>query len=427
MLKIWQWNLRQISRQIWVPVAALGVLGVATAGIAALSQTFLRSRLPFSIGAEAVSTILEIMAASMLTVTTFSLSIMLSAFASAATGATPRATALLRDDGVTQSVLATFVGAFVFSLTGIIGVQSGLYAAEGRFILFCVTLLVVTGVILQLMRWIGHLAVYGRLSDTLARVEAATERALRQRIDQPYLGGVPLSDATRARAEAGIAVDSPATGYVNTIDMPSLNELAKSHEVEFGLDVIPGSFAVAGRPLLHILPPGHLDEDTRAALCDCVVIAADRNFDQDPRFGLLTLSEIAQRALSPAVNDPGTAIDVLGRQMRLLSNWRDSTLPEPDFPQIHVPGLKLADLMDDAFAAIARDGAGAVEVQLRLQKMLAALASRAPDFFGAEALRLSDQALLLAGKALSLETEIEALAALNAGIRDTVSGAGGQG
>jgi uncharacterized membrane protein len=45
-----------------------------------------------------------------------------------------------------------------------------------------------------------------------------------------------------------------------------------------------------------------------------------RYFHEDPRFGLITLSEIASRALSPAVND-GTAIQIISSHVRLFSLW----------------------------------------------------------------------------------------------------------
>lgn len=48
------------------------------------------------------------------------------------------------------------------------------------------------------------------------------------------------------------------------------------------------------------------------------LIGDERTFDDDPRFGLVVLSEIASRALSPAVNDPGTAIDIIGTFVRLF-------------------------------------------------------------------------------------------------------------
>jgi hypothetical protein len=50
-----------------------------------------------------------------------------------------------------------------------------------------------------------------------------------------------------------------------------------------------------------------------------IIVGDVRSFDQDPRFGAVVLTEIASRALSPGMNDPGTAIDVIGRAVRLLA------------------------------------------------------------------------------------------------------------
>lgn len=65
------------------------------------------------VGAEAVDNILNILASSMLAVTTFSLSIMVTAYGSATTNVTPRATRLVVEDVTTQNVLATFIGSFL--------------------------------------------------------------------------------------------------------------------------------------------------------------------------------------------------------------------------------------------------------------------------------------------------------------------------
>ena len=61
----------------------------------------------------------------MLAVTTFSLNVMTSAYGSAANNVTPRATRLLREDPVTQNVLSTFIGSFLFSIVGIVVLKTG--------------------------------------------------------------------------------------------------------------------------------------------------------------------------------------------------------------------------------------------------------------------------------------------------------------
>jgi uncharacterized membrane protein len=142
----------------------------------------------------------------------------------------------------------------------------------------------------------------------------------------------------------------------------------------------------------------------------------ERSFDQDPRFGLCVLAEIASRALSPAVNDPGTAIDVLGRMVRVLSCWQAPPVGKPDdevlYPHISAPPLKVQDLIDDAFAPIARDGAALVQVQVRLLKSLGALVAMDRDQFLVASRRLAQDCRVRAAESLVLGTEKDQVRAL---------------
>lgn len=140
-------------------------------------------------------------------------------------------------------------------------------------------------------------------------------------------------------------------------------------------------------------------------------ILPDRRFDQDPRFGLIVLSEIASRALSPAVNDPGTAIRVLGAGHRTLADFVDTKRGAKAgiHLRVHAPALTIDDMFDDFFRPIARDGASVVEVQLRLCATLSSLAAHAPDIFGKIARRHADAAKRRADDALSFEGDRAAL------------------
>lgn len=418
MISLWKWNLRRLMRKIWVPIAAFGLVGLATALAAAAVPPFLPADSKGLVAANAVSAILQIMATSLLTVTTFSVSIMVSAFASAAQGATPRATPLLRDDRLTQNVLATFTGGFIYSLVSIIGLETGLYGREGRLLIFLVTLAVLAAIVWQLVRWIGHLADFGRLPDTIARVETAARAALEQRMAHPYLGGRPLDDGARALARQGQPVFGDRTGYVQVIDLAALNRLCADARVTLALSVLPGSFIHPGSELARLMPGAAPDPALDGAIARTFAIGPTRSLDQDPRFGTLILTEIAQRALSPAVNDPGTAIDILGRHLRVLSAWAERGAAELLYPHVLVPRLRLADLAEDAFAAIARDGAGMVEVQVRLLKTLGALVQLSPAF-APEVAHQTARALDLSAAALVLPEDKDRLRALAQRIAET--------
>src|SRR5690606_29386814 len=100
------------------------------------------------------------------------------------------------------------------------------------------------------------------------------------------------------------AVTSAKIGYVRHIDVEALERVATTAGGEIHVDALPGAFVDTANPIawLDFTPDEAAIEAVRAAFN----VGARRSFDQDPRFGLIVLSEIASKALSPAVNDPGT-------------------------------------------------------------------------------------------------------------------------
>ncbi len=408
----WRWLVVLTFREVWVRSVAYGLLGVVTALGARPLARFIPPGVGERIGAQAVDQVLDILASSMLAVATFSLSITVSAFAAAASTATPRATRLLQEDPTTQNVLATFVGAFLFALVGIIALHSGLYDDDGRLLLFAGTIAVVGLVVAALLRWISHLMSFGRMGDTLARVEGATAQAIDARVAAPFLGGQPLFGTPPAGLEP---LPAATTGYVQHVDMQALAACAETAQTDLWIAALPGTFVHPTAPLLW-WAGGKAGERTAHRLRAAFTCAGTRSYDQDPRFGLVVLAEIASRALSPAVNDPGTAIDVLGRFVRVLSRWDAPAAPEVAYPRVHVPPIHVDELLEDGFRPIARDGAGVIEVQRRLHKALGALAAHAPGVFGAAAAQASDEALARTRGAALLASERAGLERLNAGL-----------
>lgn len=280
--------------------------------------------------------------------------------------------------------------------------------------MFAVTLLVVGLTVMTILRWIDHLTRLGRVGETADRVEQAAHEAFAARIRAPWLGGRNL-DRNQPLPDDAMEVKSSATGYVEFIDVEALGKWANESNANVFLDALPGTFVHPGRVLARI-SGGDGDARKRGPerIRDACVVGNERSFDQDPRFGLVVLSEIASRALSAAMNDAGTAIDVVGRMVRLLAAWgqREEPADPPPYPRVWVPPLLLDDLFDDAFRAIARDGAAIVEVALRLQKALAALAEIGGPEYRRAAERQARLALSRAETAMSQKEDKERLRAI---------------
>jgi uncharacterized membrane protein len=387
----WRWVLTHVTRRLWFRATLIGLLGVAAAMLATVAENYIPWDLPWNIGADAVDSILAIIASSMLAVTTFSLNVMTSAYGSAANNVTPRATRLLREDPVTQNVLSTFIGSFLFSIVGIVVLKTGAYGARGRVVLFIVTIGVIALIVISLLRWIDYLTHFGQVGETTKRVEDATREAIEARLKAPSLGGAPLLDPANEIPKAAAAVAAEAIGYVEHIDMSALSRWCDEADEELYLAINPGAFVYADTTLAWFKAKAGRgsDKEMTAVVRKAFSIGETRSFDQDPRFGLAVMSEIASRALSPAMNDPGTAIDVIGRSTRLMGLWAKGCAPEAPaetpYPRVHVPPLTAQDLFEDAFMLIARDGAAMVEVQLRIQKALAALGRMGDEAFRAAA------------------------------------------
>lgn len=405
----WRWLIGQLWGRLWFRSTLFSLGGIAAALGAVAIGPFVPSGASRQIGADAVGDILGILAASMLTVATFSLSTLVAAYAAATNTATPRATTLLMEDSTAQNALGTFIGAFLFSMVGIIALSTGLYGEEGRLVLFLATLVVVALVVITLLRWFDRLPRMGRMSETMSRVEEAAAEALRERAWSPHLGGTP------ARPEpppGGHAIRAEGTGYVVHLDLEAL-EKAASGLGGLQLQAVPGKHVHRNAVLgwTRAAPDAGAEDAIRAA----ILLGADRSFRQDPRFGLLVLSEIASRALSDAVNDAGTAIRVLAGGLQVFDAWCHPGKPPgdlPRYPSLAIPALDPRELVEDLYRPIARAGAASPAVMERLLKSLAALPEIGGDPLRAPAEAEARRALALAEAAIGPGEDHTALRAL---------------
>ena len=415
MLSRWQWLFKQFTHRLWVRVSLFSVAAIITALLGAVFAPLIPDAVPGQVGADALDNILGILASSMLAVTTFSLTTMVTAYTAATSNATPRASRLLMDDPTTQNTLGTFIGSFVFSLVGIVSLTTGAYGENGRLVLFVVTIGVLILIIVTMLRWIDYLSTVARVGEITDKVEAAATQALEDRMENPHLGGRPLRDPASEVPTDATPVHSERIGYIQHIDIDTINDSAAEHGGRVFVLVLPGTFVDPSRPLARVA--GIADERALEKIADSFTVADDRSFDQDPRFGLCVLAEIASRALSPGVNDPGTAIDVIGSGVRVLAKW-SAEIPDDhddvDYPEVFVPALVAGDLFDDFFRPIARDGASQVEIQIKLQKAFSTLLTLGGPKLRQSLERHSALALAHAEAGLVLDSDKEAVRELAA-------------
>ncbi|GIT89691.1 hypothetical protein JANAI62_08240 [Jannaschia pagri] len=410
------WRLRQLSRDIWVRIVLMLALACLTVAIAPVISGLLPRAVSDRIQEEDVTDLLSILTGTMLAVATFSLSVMVSAHHYASNQVTPRSHRLLRQDSRTQSALATFIGAFVFALAGRIMLTTGLYDGRDFAAVYGATILVIGLVIVALVRWVQHISALGSMEQTTDRVEAAARSAMGDRMDLPLLGARPRErDADLTDA---IPIKASGFGWVQHIDMPALSAQAEAIGGEIHLSVLPGDRVDPETELMRVAAP-RISTQQQTALAEAITTGTRRSFDQDPAFGLEVLAEIGQRALSPGLNDPRTATDVIYRILSVLSLWSQTAKEEAAaFPRVRAPAMSVDVLLVGSYDAIARDGAAFVEVQLALQEALTTLSRHRDADLAQAARKLSARCLLRSDRQLALAEDA-------ARVRDRAPGAVG--
>lgn len=393
----------RLRERLWVKPLIACFLSVGGVLLAHLADSIpIDWKVP-EIAQGSVVDLLKIIAASMLGVATFAVASMVSAYASTGQSATARAFPLIVADDVSQNALSIFVGAFIYAIVALSATTNDYFGKAGRFTLFVLTLLAMVAVILVFVRWVDSIARLGRLGAVIAKVEQAAAKAIDRRRRTPWLGGIHAEGKPD-----GLAVHGEDIGYLQRVDMARLQRIASEHKLRIRLAVLPGAMVHPSLPLAWLLPDsGDSGALSPSDIASAFTIGPLRQFDDDPRFGLVVLAEIGCRALSPAINDPGTAIAVLGALHRLYAAWARPAEPDaPDCDRVAAPDLSLDDMFDDGFTPIARDGAHLVEVAMRVQRTLGEIGASGDAAMRHAARRHADQALARAGRALDFPPDL---------------------
>ncbi len=400
---------KRLSDKLWFKPLIFCFLSIGGALIAHLADdTFLKDIVP-DIKKVSLEDLLNTLSNSMLVIAIFAVGSMLSAFAAASGTATPRSFKLVVADDVSQNALSIYIGAFIFSIVASVAFKNGYYGKAGYFVLFILTLTVFLLVIITFIRWVDRISKLGRLGYTIHKIEVVTAKSFQKRIDLPRMGGAPIIE----REDKGIPIYNDEIGYIQHVNITGLQELAESLDVMITLNCLPGTFVTPDRVMAYIVSTNNdFPLHDREKLLKAFIIGNTRSYYADPRFGLIALSEIASRALSPAINDPGTAIDIINSYVKLFHLWfenKDINSATIKYNKIEVPDIEDADIFEDAFRPIARDGASNIEVMLRMQKAFKSIYTFVPDEVRNIVLINAQHAYDRASLAIDYEDDLELL------------------
>ena len=306
----------RLSGAMWLPVLAANVVAIALAIVLPVVDEHIGDQRTLPITTSAAQTIFGALAGGMITFTGIVFSAVFVAAQIQTSSYSPRLAARIRRDPVVIAGLAFPTASASYALVALaaIGRQTN---RSGDFVpaitvLFGLVLAGVTlGAFVALVQRAFESTQIGGILRTLMR------RAYRV-IDDVHPRAAPSEEAVAPPADARPReiTHAGAPAVIAAIDRAALLRVAE--QTGGFVDVVPvvGEYLASGRVVLRI---SGAREDAEPRLVRRVfVLARQRTVDQDPAFALRMLVDIAIRALSPAVNDPTTAVQVLDRVETLL-------------------------------------------------------------------------------------------------------------
>lgn len=323
-----------------------------------------------SAGRELVSTI----ASAMITFTGLVFSITVLVLQLGSGQFSPRVLRTFLSDRYTHIAMATFVGTFVFALGLLMSIRgasdevSRFIPALSVFVAF-VLVLVSTGVFIVYIHHIAHsiraINVISRIGDELLAAIENMFPTVAEAPDKPPELARPLAPPGEVR--------SRKRGMLARVDSDGLFELAEKYDGLIELAPRIGEHVVSDAVVVRYWPA---DREELARAIKCLAFQRERSPEQDPMFGVRQLVDVAQRALSPGMNDPSTAVQVLDEiheALRVLSR-REFPNPlranEDGTPRLILPRPEWAEFVNLALDEIREAARGSSQVHARLVALL---------------------------------------------------------
>lgn len=399
-MSIWYVNIRDAFRTRLWPLPTIAVVFALLLGLTVPElDSAIDDDLPSRVGgwlfggdADAARSLLGAIASSMITVTALTFSLTVVTLQLASSQFSPRLLRTFTRDLFVQVTLALFLATFTYALTVLRAVR-GLGGGGGAELVpqVAVTLAFVLAVasVIGLVLFLAHLTEQIRVETMLRDVhhDAVTTMdtvLARRDCASGDRGPVPSPPPNAVTLHAG------DDGFLNWADQNRLLAIAVEEGAVLSLEVHPGSFVVRGTPLgsAWSTGPGPLSDEVAGRIssrvADCVHLGFERTSAGDVGYGLRQLTDVANKALSPGINDPTTAIHALGHISAFLCALSDHDLgaalvrDEDEGVRVVVHRPDLASYVELGLSQPRRYGAADPQVLRKIFQVLLDLSHRVP-------------------------------------------------
>lgn len=382
-------RLSALLRPFWV-TPAFWTVGAVALGLTVprLDAQTLSTTLPFLFpgDVEGARSVLSTIAGAMISVTGLVFSNTMVVLQLASSQFSPRLLQTFLQDKVVQHTLGVFTASFVYALTVLRSLADNSNEGTNAVPQAAVTLafVFVLAAVAMFLAFIHHITRSVGVENIVRRT-ADSARALLDRsgerrstlpfepVELPHLGHQRVAVADRS-------------GYLDGVDAVWLARTAARHDVRVEVVRTLGDFVVEGSPVALVHGATDSSVDWSRTVLRGVELSRERSMAQDMSYGFRRLVDIAERALSPGINDPTTAVQAVDQLHDLLRRLVVSGDPYPvhldeeGVPRLVTQEATFSMLLDLAVDEVAHWGKDSLQIPVRLREMLEDLVAVAtPD------------------------------------------------
>ncbi|MDQ4075201.1 MAG: DUF2254 domain-containing protein [Chloroflexota bacterium] len=317
---------------------------------------------------DAARTMLGALASAMLTVATLAFSILMVAVVQTANAYSPRILREYLADTGNQHVLGILIGTFLYTLLVLRRVEDVFIPMVASSVALLLSLVAVVAFVY----FINHVAHSIEVSSMVVRIyeesEELLDRLFPRHLGQPWRDG-KVPDLPKGEP---FLILTTKSGYIEAIASDPLLKAVTEADAVLRLERMIGDYVLEGTPLGSLWPAENADEALQKEIQGAIVLGKERTMVEDLLFGVRQLSDVALRALSPAVNDPATAVRCINALGSLLADM--ARLPDispyrcdqDGHLRVIAPGATFSEMINLAFSPIRSYAAADLVSLLRL-------------------------------------------------------------
>lgn len=337
-----------IKEKLWVTPAVYSILAVTLSIIFFYIDLYLIDSLSEYIpsilltNVDLAKTIMGNLSGALLTMTTFTFSTILVVLTMYSSQFSPRTLKNFVHDRLTWRVLGVFLGGFIYNTLSLLFMRAHLYSHD--VISTFIGILIAFFCLATFAYFIHHISSTVQVGKLVIDLVGDTERVIGKFEDlwekSSDEGTIWRPDGIKQSFATGKA------GFIGYIYFEELLEFAKKNKVEVEVLASIGDYVHENKSIVNV----YMTDSRKFPINDFFVIGDERTSEQDIEFALQKLVEISLRAISPGINDPNTANDIVIRLGNLLGKIgnlktdqvvltdKDGTgrilYPYPDFKEI---------------------------------------------------------------------------------------------